>query len=127
VVWFTLGLAVIYALIPGPLASLFTGFEEVAVIATSLVYVCAVTQIFDGINIVAYGALKGAGDTRWPLGVVVIASWLLGVPLVYGLTISAGLGVLGAWLGMALVMLLQAAAMLWRFGGGRWREIAVVE
>jgi MATE family multidrug resistance protein len=127
VLWFTLAVALVYALIPDLLAGLFTSFPEVATLATTLVYVCAATQVLDGINIVSYGALKGAGDTRWPLWLVIVTDWLVGIPLVYALTIVAGLGVLGAWLGIGVVLLGQATAMYLRFRGGKWREIEVVE
>lgn len=130
-VWLAVGIAIaigaLYALAPGPLAALFTDVVEVIGIATGLVYLCALNQLLDCVNIVAYGALKGAGDTRWPMWTVVITNWVAGVPLVYALTIGAGLGAAGAWAGMGLVLGVQAGLMLVRFRGGRWREIQIVE
>jgi len=117
----------LYALLPGPLASLFTDVEEVLGIASGLMYLCALNQLLDCVNIVAYGALKGAGDTRWPMWTVVVTNWVVGVPLVYGLTIAAGLGATGAWAGMGIVLGVQAGLMLIRFRGGRWREIKLVD
>jgi MATE family multidrug resistance protein len=122
-----LAIGAIYVAIPGILASLFTNVAEVAAIATGLAYLCALNQLLDCVNIVAYGALKGAGDTRWPMWTVVITNWVFGVPLVYLLTISAGLGAAGAWLGMAIVLGFQATAMFLRFRGGKWRAIRLVD
>jgi MATE family, multidrug efflux pump len=125
------GFSVIYgalfAGLPRTLADLFTPFDNVAAAATTLIYVAAVIQVFDGQQMVAYGALRGAGDTRWPLYVVVSLSWGVGVPLVYVLTIPAGLGVLGAWLGILAMMACQAVVLVYRFRSGRWRDIRIDE
>lgn len=130
-VYLAVGIAVViggvYALIPETLASLFTDVGDVIAIASGLVYLCALNQLLDCVNIVAYGALKGAGDTRWPMWTVVLTNWVAGVPLVYALTISAELGAAGAWAGMGIVLGVQAGLMLVRFRGGRWREIKLVE
>ncbi len=124
---FTALVGAVYMAIPGILSAAFTAFADVARIATVLMYVCAINQVFDGINIVAYGALKGAGDTSWPLRLVVLTNWGLGVPLVYLLTIVVGLGPLGTWFGIMAVLGCQAMAMFLRFKGGKWREIRLVE
>jgi MATE family multidrug resistance protein len=122
---FTLVCGAIFATLPRPLVGLFTPYGNVAAAATTLIYVAAVIQVFDGQQMVAYGALRGAGDTRWPLYVVVSLSWGLGVPLVYGLTISAGLGVLGAWLGILVMLASQAGVLLFRLHSGRWKSMQV--
>jgi MATE family multidrug resistance protein len=122
---FTLVCGAVFAGLPRILAELFTPFGEVATAATTLIYVAAVIQVFDGQQMVAYGALRGAGDTRWPLYVIVSLSWGLGVPLVYVLTIPAGLGALGAWLGILAMLASQAMVLLYRFRSGRWKSIQV--
>jgi len=122
---FTLVCGAVFAGLPQTLAELFTPFDDVAASATTLIYVAAVIQVFDGQQMVAYGALRGAGDTRWPLYVVVSLSWGLGVPLVYVLTIPAGLGVVGAWLGILAMLACQAVVLLCRFRSGRWKTIRV--
>jgi len=122
---FTMFYGALFAGLPRTLASLFTPFTTVAASATTLIYVAAVIQVFDGQQMVAYGALRGAGDTRWPLYVVVTLSWAFGVPLVYVLTIPVGLGVLGAWLGILAMLASQALVLRYRFGSGRWKTIAV--
>lgn len=125
-VGYTLVTGSVLVSVPALLAGLFTPFEDVAATAATLLYVAAALQIFDGVSIVSYGALKGAGDTRWPMFAAVVINWTLGVPLVYFLTITAGLGVLGAWIGMGVMLTIQGLAMFWRFKVGKWREIKVV-
>lgn len=126
-----LGVSLVFGLLfatgAAPLASLFSPYPEVVYQAALLVLVASVFQVFDAVNMVAYGALKGAGDTRWPLWVVIAVNWGFGVPVVYLLTFPAGLGAVGAWAGMALMIGLQGGLLAWRFRTGRWRSITVVE
>ncbi|MFH2009332.1 MAG: MATE family efflux transporter [bacterium] len=123
----TLVCGAVFAAIPRALAGLFTPYDHVASTAATLLYVAAVIQVFDGLQMVSYGALRGAGDTRWPLYVVVALAWGMGVPLVYALIIPAGLGVLGAWLGILALLASQAALLYHRFRSGRWKSMRVVD
>ena len=125
-VGYTLVTGAVLVSVPALLAGLFTPFEDVAATAATLLYVAAALQIFDGVSIVSYGALKGAGDTRWPMFAAVVINWTLGVPLVYFLTIAVGMGVLGAWLGMGAMLTIQGLAMFWRFKAGRWSQTLLV-
>lgn len=106
--------------------SLFTPFKDVAHIAVQLILVSSVFAIFDGISLVSYGALRGAGDTVWPLWNVSIMHWCIGIPLVYCLTIPMKLGAYGNWLGMALMIAGQAVLMLHRVKSGKWKKIQLV-
>lgn len=121
-----LAAGVSYVTLAKPLAALFTSDAEVLRLSVMLLPVAAAFQIFDGVNMVSYGALRGAGDTRWPMIAVAVMSWLVGIPLVWWLTRGADLGVVGAWLGM-LVMVAGTALLLWmRFLHGHWSQGSLV-
>jgi MATE family, multidrug efflux pump len=120
-------LGVAFATAAEPLSALFSPFPEVVYQAALLVLVASVFQVFDAVNMVAYGALKGAGDTRWPLWVVIFVNWGIGVPAVYLLTFTAGLGAVGAWLGMSAMIGVQGALLALRFRSGRWKQMRVVD
>ena len=122
----TAGCALLFVGSPRPLAALFTNNAEVASLAASLLYMAAIFQVFDGVNMVSYGALRGAGDTRWPMWVVAACSWGLGIPLVYSLAIGAELGVMGAWMGMTGMIACMSALLWLRFRSGRWRSLRLV-
>lgn len=124
---FTLVCGLLFAAMPNLLARIFTPNPAVRHLATELILIAAAVQIFDGLNIVSYGALKGAGDTAGPLGIVVVMNWGVGVPLVYLLTIRAGLGALGAWLGILVMLAGQGGWLYLRFRAGRWKSLRVVE
>lgn len=126
-VGYSLACGVLFVAAPRMLAGVFTTAGEVIDTTVSLLYVAALFQIFDGVNMVGYSALKGAGDTEWPLWVVAAVHWCLGIPLVYTLTILLGYGALGTWIGMCAMMLVQAGLILYRFESGKWTSLRLVE
>jgi multidrug resistance protein, MATE family len=69
------------------------------------------------------GALRGAGDTRWPLLIKLISPWLVRVPLAFWLIPAYGLP--GAWIAMTIDLTLQGLLSYWRFRGNRWEHIRV--
>lgn len=87
----------------------------------------AAFQFFDGIAMSLSGALRGAGDTRWVGVVTVILAWTIivgaGWALVY---LAPGLQSLGPWIAAAAYIIVLSLAILWRFLGGKWREIRLV-
>ena len=73
-------------------------------------------------GMVALGSLNGAGDTRFTMRVSVAAAWFLNLPLSYGLTLVAGWGAVGAWLGLTVEIVGLAVIALWRVRGDQWLE-----
>ena len=73
------------------------------------------------------GALRGAGDTRWPWAIVLVGYLLVRMPLTYALVLpgAAGLGLIGAWLAMFADLAVRATLMAWRFAQGGWRHVRV--
>lgn len=124
---FTLICALFFAAFPGLIARAFTSDSAVRALAAPLIVIMAFAQIFDGLNIVSYGALKGAGDTRGPMWIVIALNWVLGVPLVFWLTQPAGLGASGAWWGVAVVLMAQGVVLYLRFRAGRWKRLLVIQ
>jgi MATE family multidrug resistance protein len=89
--------------------------------------VAAVFQLFDGLQVVATGALRGAGDTRTPVICGVIAYWVLGLPVGYYLCFVAGHGVVGLWAGISVGLIVVAGFLLpvWARLTSRWRVLGV--
>ena len=83
---------------------------EVIALATSLLVVAAVFQIFDGVQVSAGGALRGLKDTRRPMLIGFLSYWLVGLTAGLVLGFQLGLGPVGLWWG--LVIGLAAAAVL---------------
>ncbi|MBN2342998.1 MAG: MATE family efflux transporter [Deltaproteobacteria bacterium] len=109
------------------IVGLFTPVPEVSATVMHLIVVASLFAICDGISMVSYGALRGAGDTVWPLWNVSVMHWAIGIPMVYIFTISMGMGAFGNWLGMAIMMFGQASFMLFRVKSGKWKNIVLVQ
>ncbi|SMO60872.1 MATE family efflux transporter [Fodinibius sediminis] len=102
--------AVIMYLFPDLITSIYTQDEAVREVAVSLLYMAAIFQISDGLQVSGYGALRGLKDTKIPMVVNFIAYWLVGLPLGYYLGIIRGIGPQGLWMG--LIAGLTIAAIL---------------
>ena len=72
------------------------------------------------ISIVYVGALRGAGDTRYPLFVTALGQTLIRLPLAYLFGVVMGGGLLGAWLAMCLDFVVRGALVATRFARGKW-------
>ena len=73
------------------------------------------------------GALKGAGDTRFPAAAQIVLAWLFFLPLVFVLGNPRVGGLAGAWTAATIYIWGYDLVLLWRFMGGRWRRINIFE
>ncbi len=88
-----------FLIVPRLLLRIFTTDPRVIAAGVSLLAVAAVFQLFDGLQVVATGAMRGVGNTRTPLLWNLIGHWLLGLPVGYYLCFVAGWGAVGIWIG----------------------------
>ena len=102
------------AALPGPAARLFTDEAGVIAIAVTLLPVAAFFQVFDGIQAVSFGVLRGAGDTRLPPLINLVGYWLVGLPLGALLAWPLGLGPRGLWWGLVVALVVVAGLLLLR-------------
>ena len=100
--------------------------DEIDVIETvvPLLFVAAVFQLSDGVQAVAAGALRGAGDTRFPLLANLGGHYLVGLPLGVALGFGLGLGARGLWWGLSAGLTCVAVALALRFWHASSRPIA---
>jgi MATE family multidrug resistance protein len=109
---FMSGAALVFVSFPTPLIGAFTSDAAVLQIGTSLLLVAAIFQLFDGLQSVATGALRGLGDTRSPMLWNLAGHWLIGLPLGYALCFAAGLGVTGLWWGFSSGLMICGVALV---------------
>lgn len=106
---------------PRALAAAYTSAAEVVALAALLIPIAGFFQIFDGLQVVAAGALRGAGDTRAPLVVNLVGFWGFGLPASLLLAFPLGLGPSGLWwglvVGLGAVAVFLLARVAWRFRG----------
>jgi MATE family multidrug resistance protein len=104
--------AILFASVPAWLVGLFSADEAVISIGVGLFLVAAVFQLFDGVQAVATGALRGLGDTRTPLIVNLVGHWMIGLPLAYALCFWYGWGAQGLWMGLASGLIVTGSVLV---------------
>jgi MATE family multidrug resistance protein len=118
---FMAGSALMLGFLPRALAGLYTPDPGVVALAIQLIPIAGVFQVFDGLQVVSIGVLRGLGDTRTPMVVNLIGYWLFALPLSLVLAFRLGLGPRGLWWGfvgglglVAVILLARVKARLGR-------------
>ncbi len=116
----------------GPMFDLFLGGRQPAVVAEGVpvLRIVAFALPFLATLNVLTGALRGAGDTRWPWVIVLVGYLGLRLPLTYALTTpvaqgGAGLGLRGAWLAMFADLAIRGILVAARFLHGGWKAARI--
>jgi MATE family multidrug resistance protein len=112
---FMLLAAIVFIALPGPLLALYTRDPLVMAVGPSLLALAAAFQIFDGIQTVSTGALRGLGETRLPMLANLAGYWLLGLPLGLTLCFVFHWGIYGLWIGLTAALILIASILLLRW------------
>ena len=98
--------AVVFLAMPRLILRSFTADVGVMETGVILLAVAAVFQLFDGVQAVATGVLRGLGDTWTPMLCNLAGHWMVGLPVGYGLCFWLGWGVVGLWLGLSVGLIL---------------------
>jgi MATE family multidrug resistance protein len=103
-------------ILPHTIARAFTADPAVIAAAVPLLLVAAGFQFFDGLQITASGALRGAGNTHAGLIVQLIGYWVVGLPVGLLLGYHFKLGAVGLWLGLCTGLIIAGVALIltWR-------------
>jgi MATE family multidrug resistance protein len=103
-------------LAPRLIAELFTPEAPIIAAGVTLLRIAAFFQLFDGLQVVATGALRGAGDTRTPMICHFTGYWVIGLPLGAVLAFPYKLGAPGLWMGLstALILIGSVLVLVWR-------------
>ncbi len=129
-------MGLVFVLFPGPLMSLFLSQKATALAADraailaagrTMLLLAAIYQAFDALWIVSIGALRGAGDTRFPAVVCIGLAWGLLLPLGFLLTRTLHWGYVGAWLAAAIHIAVGGVILFWRFASEAWRKIDIFQ
>lgn len=108
-------MALAFVLVPRTLVGFFSPGPEVVELAAGLLLVAALFQLFDGLQAVATGVLRGLGDTRMAVVVNLAGHWLFGLPVAYALCFPLGFGVRGLWLGLSIGLILCGVVLTWHW------------
>jgi MATE family multidrug resistance protein len=106
--------AAAFRLFPEALARAYTGDATVIALAAALIPIAGVFQIFDGVQAVAAGVLRGIGDTHAPAVINVVGFWLIGLPVSWLVAFRYGSGAVGLWWGIVVGLAAVAIILLAR-------------
>ena len=115
--------ALFFVLAPHAILRLFTTDPAVIRAGVTLLLVAAFFQLFDGLQGVATGVLRGFGDTRTPMVCNLAGHWGIGLPAGYLLCFVVGWGVVGLWVGLSIGLTLVGAVLvtIWWRRSRAWR------
>ena len=115
--------ALVFTLAPRLVMRAFTTDEAVIATGIGLLQIAAVFQLFDGLQVVGAGILRGSGETRVAMVAAAIGYWAIGLPVGYWLCFRGGMGVRGLWIGLSVGLIVVAIALV-----GWWaRRIASLQ
>jgi MATE family multidrug resistance protein len=108
--------SIVLLLFAHPIARAFTPDRAVIAATVPLLFVAAAFQFFDGLQITATGALRGAGNTHAGLVVQIVGYWIIGLPVGCWLGFRLHYGAVGLWLGLCLGLIVAGIALtsVWR-------------
>jgi len=108
--------AILFLVMPRPFIGVYTHDPAVMAVGVPLFALAAAFAVFDGVQIVATGALRGLGLTRVPMVANFVGYWIVGIPMGVGLYYWAHWGIFGVWTGLTTALILISAVLFiyWR-------------
>ena len=109
-------MAILLWTVPTYIVRIYTADPAVISVSSSLLFVAGFFQLFDGAQVVATGALRGAGDTRTPMLCHLLYYWGIGLPLGAYFCFRMNWGARGLWVGLCVALILIGSTLfyLWR-------------
>jgi MATE family multidrug resistance protein len=111
---FMLAMGVLLVGAPSLLARLYTSDPDVLALTVLLLPIAGVFQVFDGLQVVSIGLLRGLGDTHVPFVVNIVGFWCIGMPVSLWLGFGLGFGAVGLWWGLVVGLVMVASILIWR-------------
>ena len=115
--------AALFWLLPEALVGLFIdrhdpAFAAIFQLAVQLIMVAAWFELFDGVQTIAMGSIRGLRDAKTTFVIGLLCYWVVGAPSAWLLTFNLGVGAVGVWWGLALGLGCAAVVLTWAF---EWR------
>jgi MATE family multidrug resistance protein len=117
-------MALLLVAFPATFARLYTSDPGVIAVASQLIPLAGIFQVFDGTQVTAIGVLRGAGDTRTPFLVNLMGYWAIGIPVSLFLGFTMKLQTVGVWWGLVVGLAVVAVILLYRLRRTFARDIA---
>lgn len=98
-----------------PLARAFSDENSVVLFTAMILFIVAIYQLFDGVQAVSLGILRGMRDVRYPMLMTLLSYWVISIPAGYLLAFKFGYGLQGLWAGLTLGLFCSAISLTLRF------------
>ena len=102
-------------------------FSEVMKHGRAILACAAAYNFFDAIYFISIGVLRGAGDTRFPMYVVISCAWCILVPGILLCVFVFKLSIVGIWVYIAIYIAIVCSIIFRRFRSGKWKKIDLIE
>lgn len=103
---FMIFMAVLFFTVPEFFIRIFTDDKTLLDICVPILWIVALFQVFDGLQIALGGVLKGLKETKPIMLAIVFGYWVVGIPLGYYLAFQRGMELKGFWVGLASALFL---------------------
>jgi multidrug resistance protein, MATE family len=108
-------MAILFLAVPQPILRIWTTDRDVLRLGSHILAIVAGFEIFDGIQTVSTGALRGLGETRFPMLINLGGYWFMGLPLGALLCFPLKWGLSGIWIGLTLALITIALVLCARW------------
>lgn len=113
-------IALAYLVAPARVLSLFldrgaASNADVLRLATGLLTIAALLQLFDCSQNIGVGILRGLGDVKSSFRISIVGYWMIGLPVAWSVGVWLGYGIYGIWIGLAIGLAATAVMLLRRF------------
>lgn len=115
VIIFMIICAIIFAVFHQYLPYIITNDLSVVAMASPLLIIAGLFQLFDGTQVVGLGTLRGIGDVNIPTFITFFAYWIIGLPMSYFLGVKMDIGVNGIWYGLTFGLITSSTLLYWRY------------
>ncbi len=106
---------IVFILFRTILPSFYIDNPEVISIASTILIIAALFQVFDGVQAVGIGVLRGLTDVKGPTLITFIAYWVLALPIGYLMGFILDYGIVGVWIGLLIGLTTSAVLLTLRF------------
>jgi len=97
------------------LPTIFSSEKDVIQLASQLLLIAALFQLFDGLQVTVIGILRGLEDVRISTLITFIGYWVIALGLCYVLAFTLKLEVIGVWIGLLASLIFVGLSLFWRF------------
>ena len=108
------GFAILFLMINNFLPKVFSSDLQIVNLASKLLIIAALFQLFDGIQVTIVGILRGLEDFKIPTLISLVGYWIIALPLAYWLAFILQLETVGVWIGLLVSLIFAAIVLFWR-------------